>query len=1252
MRTFSLVITVCLSAVCIAAPLFNSFNSGELSPLIKYRVDIQQRQSGVETLENMLVKVPGAAARRPGTEYIAGTKNNGRARLVPFEYSTEDAYILEFGDKYIRFFRDGGQILSGIGIENYAGLDCEGDLLAHWNLNDDDDSNRVTELNEIYNGVIVDSNSEDIHWFGKVGAGCFDFGQTDAVLIPDNAVWTFDENDDPFTVAAWIYVTDTDEVQTILSKWDASIGREWRFQLLPNETIRLELYDNSLDIIGNCISQWKLNDDTNNATVVDSRGEQDGTVGVNTSVLANPAGKINGCFDFDNAYAVTVDDNAVYSFGNSSTDVAFSIGLWAKISGSGGEIFISKWDSANKREWSLYTEYISPTTFSINTQLYDESVDKYIFQTTNALSNNTNWHFVVMTYSGNESYTGIKIYVDGINSTGSSGYKQTGYIAMENLAAKVAIGAYYTSGVLSYFYDLVIDNVMIFNKELSLAEVASLYVFGSGTESLIGDSVYATSNEPLEGSWHFVVAGYDSTGGATAANGITLYVDGNDVNSTAHNYTSYVAMENTASTVLIGAQKSTSGNLQYIYADKIDNVAIFQDVLDANEIADLYTIGEYEIISPYTVSMLRNIHYVQINDIIYFVHPDIPPQKLTRYNHDLWTIEQIDWLWGPFLEDNITDITITPSGTTGTVTLTASKKLFKPDQVGALWKITEKQDTTYIKETISSNKSTSSLQIQGDYLLKLVSTGLNALIVLEKSEDDGTTWIPVYQRPGIDTTTDFDVEYAGNEVERGWIYQITTTDRTAGSVKVTLTANENYLDGYVRITDYISSTVVQTLVIEDLAGTSTTKRWAEGSWSDYRGWPRAIELYQNRLVLAGTKYQPNGIWFSSSLDGENMEVTGLDSGAIDYEVGSAKQNPILWLQSKNGVIAGTSGSIIRIFSQSSNSTLTLSSIGSETQNQAGSCDMQAQLINDSIVFVDRNHRKIRDIVYDLQSDSFVSPELTVLAEHITDPCIVEVAVQNRPEPILWYIRGDGEMVSLTYNKEQAVTGWARHITEGGEFESDAVIPSATEDELWVIVDRTIDTNEVRYIERFKPQDWGTDPNNCWFVDSGLSYSGISTHTLTGLGHLEGEEVQIFYDGNSFETKDVNGGEVILDVNVTGAIVGLGYASTLQTFPVELNMQNGPTVGHSKKIYEIVGCFYRSMFGEYGYVGQWSIPTMYAIPFSVWPDSSIGSDAPFTGQIRLPIDGGWDDEGRIKFYQNEPYPMNITALVTKIEVSEN
>lgn len=1453
-----------------SAPLFNAFNSGELSPLIKYRVDLEKRQMGVETMENFLVKQQGAAFRRPGTEYIYSAKNsNCASELIPFVYSTGDAYVVEMSDESARFYRtvDGnsGIVLTGVAAEDIS------DMILHWEMDDDDGSTTVIDSQYNYDGT-AQQNTEDVNTDGKIGGAlnfngssdyidvgdslnttfqnsfsvsmwikpddgqpddikyfigtrevtsmvwhinfdtigrigtsysgvngnsayarentaslsdgqeswhhivivyvadtqiyiyvdgvlrtlqsgtnngdatsvtfadwnndnnvyvgalnknntpeshfageidevkifskalssyevallygipishwwlndnegstivvdskknhngtadtntinlynssgvansCFDLDSEHYITVSDHSDFSFDDSgDNPFTITAWVFPSDTGAAQNIFSKWVEGGSSEYRLYLDNNLKLTFELSGTTADLEPNCISQWKLNENDSNTTVIDAIALQNGTATANTSNLA-VSGKIDGGFGFDGQYAVVVDDNDSYTF---SGDSPFSLALWVKCESEEDDALISKWKTSANREWKLSYDYVDSSTVRFLMEMYSETAIDTLYRYSGTTTKTGNpWHFVVMTYDGSETYQGITFYIDGSADNGT-GFKNT-YSGMANKAANVVIGAEYILG-LANFYHGALDDVMIFNKELSSSEIQYLYNSGLGTEELVaGSTVYSKSDDAIsDNQWVLVSATYDSTGGATAANGIILYVDGAEVNSTAYNDANYVSMPNTSTDILIGAEFDSSDSQQNIFAGRIDNVAVFNGNLSSAEIANYYATSCYEIDTPYDVNDLDEVKYVQKNDVMYMCHPNYPVQKLSRYAHTYWTIEDVNWTWGPFLADNIEDINITPSATTGNITLTASKNLFVPEHEGALWKITERQTTTYLKETISSNTSTSSMPVEGKYLLKLVSLGCDATVILEKSNDDGDAWVPVYQRPGVDTTTDFDVEYSDEEAESGWEYRVTTEDRTGGQgpIKMTLTVYDAYRDGYVEITDYISPTVVNAKVRSELAGTSATDKWAEGAWSEYRGYPRAVGLYQNRLCLAGNSHLPNNFWASASGDYENMQVSSLDTAAIDYEVASARQNSILWLQDKQGIMAGTADSLIRIFSQSTDATLTNESIGSERQSQIGSGDLQAQLLGESILFTGRNNRKVYDTIYDLSSESFVAPELTVYAEHITDPNITEMAVQLNPDPVLWCIKGDGNCVTLSYNSSQGLVAWAEHSTDG-EFESVCVIPGETEDEIWFEIKRTIDSNDVRYIEKLKEQDWGSDANNCWFVDSGLDYSGSETNSITGLDHLEGKSVQVFYGGDSFQTATVDSnGAVALDVNVTAATIGLPFTSTLVTFPIELSLQGGVSIGHKKKIYEITGCFYKSMNGDYGYVPQFNAESLYPIPFSSWPNSFMGSTAPYTGEIRLENSSDWEREIKLKFVQDEPYPLNLTAISFKMEVSD-
>ncbi len=214
-------------------------------------------------------------------------------------------------------------------------------------------------------------------------------------------------------------------------------------------------------------------------------------------------------------------------------------------------------------------------------------------------------------------------------------------------------------------------------------------------------------------------------------------------------------------------------------------------ILDANS-------DPYEISTVYGPNDLSDIHYVQSNDVMYLVHPDHPPQKLSRFDHASWTIADVDWEWGPFLDDNTETTTITPSDVNGTITLTASANIFDANHVGSIWKIVEKSDNSYVTGTLDANESSTTVAIEGEGLLTLEGTW-NGLVSLEKSIVDANSWEPVYPKLGGDAAN---IEYSFDEDNAGYEYRVTMTDYLSGSCKYTLTAYNSNVAGYVEITVY------------------------------------------------------------------------------------------------------------------------------------------------------------------------------------------------------------------------------------------------------------------------------------------------------------------------------------------------------------------------------------------------------------------------------------------------------------------
>ena len=1107
----------------------NSFNSGELSPLLDVRTDIAKYYSGCRTLENMLVYSYGGATRRPGTKYIASAKTaSDKIRLISFEFALTQTYIVEVGDEYMRFYKDNGQILELYGVEDLSSLN---NIVAHWLLNDNTASDVVLDDDGNTHDGIATVDVFNLNTAGKAGTGCFDLDGQYTVEMTDHDDFSFtdDSDDSAFSIVCWAYITPKGDIQTLLSKWqDSASTREWRLSLSSDRKLQLNLSDTTSDFSGNIVAQWKLNEAAANTTVLDATANNhDGTTQVDDTVDLSETGKISTCLNFGGADAVVITADAdTLSFGDASNDSAFSIATWVYVEPSTTtQRILAKWDKttgAELREWGLYIDSAEKLTFII----YDESANAYQLRYSHyALS--TGWHFVVATYDGRGgAYAGlgIDLYVDGedvVDFRLSAGT----YTAMVNTDTKVVIGAHYgTGGTLDYYWKNKIDNVILFDNELTQSNVSTLYNSGSGTETLGAAEVSAVTDDAISIGWHYLVSTYSAPAAATAADGIILYVDGVAVDSTKTNDAAYIAMQNGAEEIRIGSQRNSGDSAnENFWADKIDEISIFSDVLTPTEVASLYTELTYEISTPYDIDDVFELQTIQSADTMYIVHPEYSPRKLTRLAHNLWTLAEIDFERGPFLDENETETTITPSATTGTITLTASDSIWNANHVGALWQITHIVAAESAEGSFTGVDNSTTINVQFGRTFHFSTHGTwTGTMLLQRSYDSGVTWEDVRS---VHYEGDGNITYSDEEIVEDAIYRVRMNAYTSGPARYSLTALSHKLNGVVEIATYTSATSVTATVEYTLGGTGATKYWSEGAWSVDEGYPSTVSFYEERLVFAATTNNPQTIWFSQTADWENFLIGNNDSDAMNYTIAANQVNAIRWLAPQDWLLIGTIGAEWKMGSGSIEEPLTPTKVTTKRQSSNGSANLQPIMVDNVILYVQRQNRKLFELVYSFEADSFVSPDLTVLSEHITGSGITQMAYQKTPDPILWCVTDDGDLATMTYKRSQNVVGWSKQLFDG-DVESVAVIPGDDEDEVWVSVERTIGGSSVRYIEQFQPRDWGANQGDAFFVDSGLSFDGGEAVTITDITQASPAVVMAtshnFSDGEQVRIISVSG----------------------------------------------------------------------------------------------------------------------------------
>ena len=571
----------------------------------------------------------------------------------------------------------------------------------------------------------------------------------------------------------------------------------------------------------------------------------------------------------------------------------------------------------------------------------------------------------------------------------------------------------------------------------------------------------------------------------------------------------------------------------------------------------------YEISSPYLEAELFDIKFAQSADVMYLCHPNHAVRKLSRTGHTAWTLTEVDFQNGPFMDHNISTTTLaaghTAVGSSGNLTLSST-------------------------------------------------TGVNN--------------------------------------DQGWL----TTD--VGRLV-------HFKDGHYKITAYTSPTVAVSICIASPSSGSASTDFALGSFSDTTGHPSCVTFFEQRLVFAATLSQPQTLFFSKSGDYENMDDnyhgTVADDDAIIYTIASNQVNAIRFMTATRTLIIGTAGGEFAVSGGGTDIAITPTNILIKKQSNNGAANVDALAVGNATLFLQRAKRKLRELAYNFDVDGYIAPDLTILAEHISEGGFKQLSYQQEPNQIIWCVRNDGQLIGLTYQREQQVVAWHRHIF-GGSFgsgnaicESVATIPTDdSEYQTWVIVKRTIDGTTKRYIEYIHNLNFDqTDDTTFNFLDSQLSYDGSPATTISGLSHLEGQTVSVLADGATHPDVVVSSGEITLSRSASKVKVGLAFTSLLQTMRIDAGSQNGTSQSKTKRIYEITLRLYETLGVEVGP----DLNNMERIPFRSSADLMDSSVSVFTGDKEIEFRGNYETDGFIFVRQNQPLPLTILSLYPKLQTND-
>jgi hypothetical protein len=657
----------------------------------------------------------------------------------------------------------------------------------------------------------------------------------------------------------------------------------------------------------------------------------------------------------------------------------------------------------------------------------------------------------------------------------------------------------------------------------------------------------------------------------------------------------------------------------------------------------------YEVSTSYAVSdatELWELSFTQSADVLYIAHPKYPPAKLQRFGATNWVLQDIVFQDGPYLPFNTTSTTFTPAGTSGTVAVIASATTginggtgFQSSDVGRMLRI--KAGGVWLWGTIASVVDTKNITWaiappNGSQ----VPTAAEGIANVSAGSVFGVT---ITNGGGGYGATPPSVFFSGGGGSGAIAYAV-LTNGVVTDIVMSVTGT-----GYTSAPDVVIN--FPTPIVP-----SSTTFWRLGVWTSNSNYPGCVVFNQDRLIWAGPSSNPSRIDGSNVSDYENMAPTQLDgtvidSNAIGFSLNASTMNKIQWMMSDEwGLLCGTAGGEWVVSPSTLQQAITPTNINAKQSTSYGVAATAAIRVGKSTLFVQRTGRKLREMTYQYVINTFQAPDISLVSEHLTVTGLKQLCFTLAPYQQIWMCRNDGTLVGIAYDKDQDCVGWHQHQIGGsGIVESVASMPATdvTRDELWMVVNRTINGSTKRYVEVMtKFWEDGDTVQHAVFLDSSAEYDGAPTTTITGLTWLEGATVGVLADGSTHPDCVVsNTGVITLQRSASVVQVGLKYSSSGKTLRIEAGGADGPAQGKFKRIHRAIFRFFQTV--GHTLTGNTTTDESFR-------DSSMPMDQPvalFSGDKRWSYDGSYDLDGQISWEQDDPLPSNITLLGAQLETQD-
>ena len=669
--------------------------------------------------------------------------------------------------------------------------------------------------------------------------------------------------------------------------------------------------------------------------------------------------------------------------------------------------------------------------------------------------------------------------------------------------------------------------------------------------------------------------------------------------------------------------------------------------------------GVLELDGPWTVDDLPRLRISNSIDVFFVACSSWAPRKIERRAERSWSVALYIVDDGPFTLTRTAQVRLKAAANVGNTTLTADSSFFQPEHVGALFSLVHEQ----LDKTVtlaSDSEYFDPFRVTGvngtgfndrSYTLTISGTWVGTWAI-ERSYDDELSG---YNRFGTANTGNF-ASTVNEAVENNNLFVFhrigfIPNGYTSGVMTARVQYSGSSGSGVVRVTGYTSPTVVSVEVLSPLHNITFTDDWREGEWSDVRQWPSALTFFDGRIFWGGE----DKIWgsVSNNFYSFSTDVEG-DSGPILRSVATGQGvNIIRWMLPLQRLQIGTDSAEISARASSFDEPLTPDAVTLKDASTQGVADIAAVKMDSRGLFIQASGEKVYELVYDFEANDYTSRDLNSVNDEIfEDVAATQMAVQRQPESYVWIVREDGVLAFLLFDPKEEVTGWFRLITDG-DVEAVCVLPGDPQDRVYIVVKRTINGSDVRYVEKMAMHREARGGSTNKMADSGLLFAGPASSVT--VAHLANETGLVAWGTKDGTPQAITGlsangsGVVSLGASYTNIWIGLPYRGRYKSAKLAYGGQGGTAVIEKKRV-EKVGLLAGDMHKAAVRYGP-DFDNLYALPNvergKVTSDHYIWDDY---AEPLMGFGGGWDTDARVCLEMQAPYPVTLYGLIIAMDTN--